>query len=179
MSDASRPDLEALAHELVLRINFAKVMPTWGLGVASRDGWVVRDLLRDVAVLLLVRYILERLALSNGKFSNDMMRRQKRAYKHGIKRLSNAADSRRVVGHGERSDKRNTAELVWLLGSRVHCKPSVSVLQREREMVHLQHSENSISSAIRCNMLVGSLKNTGNEIFVRSLPMLCLRTPVI
>ncbi len=32
-----------------------------------------------------------------------------------------------------------------------------------------------MSSAIRCNMDVGSLKLTGNEILVRSLPMLFLR----
>ena len=29
---------------------------------------------------------------------------------------------------------------------------------------------------MRCNMLVGSLKNTGNEIFVKSFPMLFFST---
>lgn len=33
----------------------------------------------------------------------------------------------------------------------------------------LQHWVNSISSAILCSILVGSLKNTGNDIFVRSV----------
>ena len=63
VGDARRPDLKRLAHELVLRVDLAIVPPRRGLGPARGDRRVVADLLGDVAVLLIVPYILERLAL--------------------------------------------------------------------------------------------------------------------
>ena len=63
MGNARRPDLERLAHELVLRVDLAIVPPGRRLGPARGDRRVVADLLGDVAVLLIVPYILERLAL--------------------------------------------------------------------------------------------------------------------
>ena len=56
-------DLEGLAHELVLRVDLAVVPPCWGFSPAGRDRRMVADLFRDVAVLLVVSYILECLAL--------------------------------------------------------------------------------------------------------------------
>ena len=62
-------DLEGLAHELVLRVDLAVVAPRWGLGPARGDRRVVADLLRHVAVLLVVPDVLERLALCDNRVS--------------------------------------------------------------------------------------------------------------
>ena len=73
MRDTCRPNFKGLAHELVLRVDLAVVPPHRGLGPARRDGRVVAHLLRDVAVLLVVPDVLERLALERQAYANQQL----------------------------------------------------------------------------------------------------------
>ena len=65
VSHTSRANLERFTHELVLGVDLAIVAPVGRLGPACRDGWVVADLFRNVAILLVKPDVLERLALAS------------------------------------------------------------------------------------------------------------------
>ena len=63
MGNTSGPNFERFAHELVLSVDFAIVVPERRFSPACGDGWVVADLLRHIFILLVKANVFEGFAL--------------------------------------------------------------------------------------------------------------------
>src|SRR6266576_5844463 len=69
-----------------------------------------------------------------------------------------------------------SGSLSFAAASTINTYQYITNSEKERKREHSRHSENSISSAILWSILVGSLKNTGKLILVKSFPILCFKT---
>ena len=92
MGNTCWPNLKGLAHEFVLRVDLAVVVPQRRLRPTRRDRRVMANLLGDIAILLVEANVFKRFALGELSASEEDRIRARRTYKHGVEGLGNATD---------------------------------------------------------------------------------------